>query len=66
MEREPPKKLPNPTPNVVSASPATFWFALNVIVSTLKISPPNAAIKNAARRERIIPTRPFGCAASFS
>ena len=32
---EPPKKLPKPMPKVVSARPATFWFARNVMVSTL-------------------------------
>ena len=32
LRSEPPKKLPMPTPNVVSARPVTFWFALSVIV----------------------------------
>ena len=30
--REPPKKLPKPTPKVVSARPVTFWLALRVTV----------------------------------
>ena len=29
---EPPKKLPTPTPNVVSARPITFWLARSVTV----------------------------------
>ena len=29
---EPPKKLPKPVPNVVSARPVTFWFARSVTV----------------------------------
>ena len=33
--REPPKKLPKPTPNVVIARPVTFWFALSVTVRKL-------------------------------
>ena len=32
---DPPKKLPRPTPKVVSARPDTFWLARRVTVSTL-------------------------------
>ena len=32
LSSEPPKKLPTPTPKVVSARPVTFWFALRVTV----------------------------------
>ena len=34
-ESEPPKKLPTPTPNVVSARPVTFWLARSVTVRKL-------------------------------
>ncbi len=37
--REPPKKLPKPTPKVVMASPVTFWLARKVTVSTQYRSP---------------------------
>ena len=30
--RDPPKKLPKPTPKVVIARPVTFWFARRVTV----------------------------------
>ena len=35
LDMEPPKKLPRPTPKVVSARPDTFWLARRVMVSTL-------------------------------
>ena len=35
FDSDPPKKFPRPTPNVVSARPATFWFARSEMVSTL-------------------------------
>ena len=33
LMREPPKKLPTPTPKVVMARPVTFWLARRVTVS---------------------------------
>ena len=32
LMREPPKKLPTPTPKVVMARPVTFWLARRVTV----------------------------------
>ena len=37
--REPPKKLPKPTPKVVMARPVTFWFARSVTVRKQYNSP---------------------------
>ena len=37
--REPPKKLPKPTPKVVMARPVTFWFARRVTVRKQYSSP---------------------------
>ena len=36
---EPPKKLPKPTPKVVSARPVTFWLARSVTVRKQYIRP---------------------------
>ena len=39
LMREPPKKLPTPTPKVVMARPVTFWLARRVTVSRQYSSP---------------------------
>ena len=39
--RDPPKKLPKPTPKVVIARPVTFWFARRVTVRKQYSNPIN-------------------------
>ncbi len=39
LMREPPKKLPKPTPKVVMARPVTFWLARRVTVRKQYRSP---------------------------
>ena len=64
--REPPKKLATPPPKMVRVRPVTFWLTRRLMVRMEKISPPRAAARKAAPKERMKETSRLGSATEFS